>query len=79
MVLIYDWGGLSYDEAKRGNEAIYIFIIVLIFVYFVLAAQYESFIIPLTVIFSLPVGVFGSFMLLKIMGIGATIFMLRLD
>ena len=69
-----DWGGLSYDEAKRGNEAIYIFIIVLIFVYFVLAAQYESFIIPLTVIFSLPVGVFGSFMLLKIMGLANDIY-----
>tara|TARA_B100000945_G_scaffold321621_2_gene337783 strand:+ start:8782 stop:11892 length:3111 start_codon:yes stop_codon:yes gene_type:complete len=63
------WEGLSYDEAQRGNESIYIFIIVLVFVYFVLAAQYESFIIPLTVIFSLPVGVFGSFMLLKLMGL----------
>ena len=63
------WEGLSYDEANRGNESIYIFLIVLAFVYFVLAAQYESFIIPLAVIFSLPVGVFGSFVLLKIMGL----------
>jgi HAE1 family hydrophobic/amphiphilic exporter-1 len=63
------WEGLSYDEASRGNESIYIFGIVLIFVYFVLAAQYESFIIPLSVIFSLPVGVFGSFLLLKMMGL----------
>ena len=37
--------------------------------YFVLAAQYESFIIPLAVVFSLPVGVFGSFMVLKMMGL----------
>ncbi|WP_121666821.1 efflux RND transporter permease subunit [Mesonia aquimarina] len=63
------WEGLSYDESHRGNESLYIFLIVLVFVYFVLAAQYESFIIPLTVIFSLPVGVFGSFMLLKFMGL----------
>lgn len=63
------WEGLSYDEAGRGNESIYIFLIVLAFVYFVLAAQYESFIIPLSVVFSLPVGVFGSFLLLKIMGL----------
>lgn len=63
------WEGLSYDEANRGNESIYIFGIVLFFVYLVLAAQYESFIIPLSVIFSLPVGVFGSFMLLKLMGL----------
>lgn len=63
------WEGLSYDESHRGNESIYIFIIVLAFVYFVLAAQYESFIIPLAVIFSLPVGVLGAFVLLEIMGL----------
>lgn len=63
------WEGLSFDEANRGNESMYIFLIVLAFVYFVLAAQYESFIIPLAVVFSLPVGIFGSFLLLKIMGL----------
>ena len=63
------WEGLSYDESKRGNESLYVFLIVLVFVYFVLAAQYESFIIPLAVVFSLPVGVFGSFMVLKMMGL----------
>jgi HAE1 family hydrophobic/amphiphilic exporter-1 len=45
------WEGLSYDEAKSGNESIYIFIIVVAFVYLVLAAQYESFLLPLAVIF----------------------------
>jgi len=69
-----DWMGLSKDEVGRGNEAIYIFIIVLVFVYFVLAAQYESFIIPLAVILSLPVGVFGSFFLLKLMGLSNDIY-----
>lgn len=68
------WEGLSYDEALRGNEAIYIFIVVLVFVYLVLAAQYESFIIPLSVILSLPAGVFGSFMLLKVMGLANDIY-----
>jgi len=63
------WEGLSYDESHRGNESIYIFLIVLAFVYFVLAAQYESFIIPLAVIFSLPVGVLGAFVLLEMMGL----------
>ena len=63
------WEGLSYDESIRGNESIYIFLIVLAFVYFVLAAQYESFIIPLAVVFSLPVGVFGSFLVLEMMGL----------
>jgi HAE1 family hydrophobic/amphiphilic exporter-1 len=69
-----DWGGLSKDEVMRGNEALYIFIIVLVFVYFVLAAQYESFIIPLAVIFSLPAGVFGSFLLLQLMGVANDIY-----
>src|SRR5690606_26192865 len=59
------WEGLSYDEADRGNEAVVIFGVVILFVYLVLSAQYESFIIPLVVLLSLPIGVFGSFMLLK--------------
>lgn len=69
-----DWAGLSKDETMRGNEAIYIFIVVLGFVYFVLAAQYESFIIPLAVIFSLPMGVFGSFLMIKTMGLANDIY-----
>ncbi len=69
-----DWAALSYDEVRRGNEAIYIFLVVLVFVYFVLAAQYESFIIPLAVIFSLPAGVFGSFLLVKGMGLANDIY-----
>ncbi|MCO6357528.1 efflux RND transporter permease subunit [Roseivirga pacifica] len=68
------WEGLSYDESNRGNEALYVFIVVLAFVYLVLAAQYESFIIPLAVIISLPVGVFGSFLLLKMMGLDNDIY-----
>ncbi|MGV3589672.1 MAG: efflux RND transporter permease subunit [Adhaeribacter sp.] len=68
------WEGLSYDESIRGNESLYVFIIVLVFVYFVLAAQYESFIIPLAVVFSLPVGVFGSFLLLQLMGLENNIY-----
>ena len=66
--------GLSYDESIRGNESLYVFLIVLAFVYMVLAAQYESFIIPLAVVFSLPVGVFGSFLLLKLMGLENNIY-----
>lgn len=68
------WEGLSFDEANRGNEALYIFIVVLIFVYLVLASQYESFIIPLAVITSLPAGIFGAFLLLKLMGLSNDIY-----
>jgi len=69
-----DWLGLSKDEVGRGNEALYIFLIVLIFVYMVLAAQYESFILPLAVILSLPVGVFGALLLIKVMGLANDIY-----
>lgn len=68
------WEGLSYDEAQRGNESVYIFIVVLIFVYLVLAAQYESFVLPLAIIFSIPVGIFGSFLILKAMGLSNDIY-----
>lgn len=69
-----DWEGLSKDEVGRGNEALYIFLIVLGFVYLVLAAQYESFILPLSVICSLPAGVFGAFLLIKSMGLANDIY-----
>ena len=69
-----DWAGLQKDEVARGNEAIYIFLIVLIFVYLVLAAQYESFILPLVVIFSLPAGIFGAFLMVKGMGLANDIY-----
>ena len=69
-----DWANLSFDEVRRGNEAVVIFLIVLAFVYLVLAAQYESFIIPLAVVLSLPAGVFGSFLLIKSMGLANDIY-----
>ena len=69
-----DWAGISADEVARGNEAIFIFLICLAFVYLILAAQYESFILPLAVILSLPAGVFGSFLLLKLMGLENNIY-----
>jgi HAE1 family hydrophobic/amphiphilic exporter-1 len=68
------WEGLSYDEANRGNDAIYIFAIVLLFVYLVLAAQYESFLLPFAVLLSLPVGIFGSFALLQLMGLSNDVY-----
>jgi HAE1 family hydrophobic/amphiphilic exporter-1 len=68
------WAGLSFDQNNRGNEAIYIFLIVVIFVYFVLSAQYESFLIPLSVILSLPAGICGAFIFLKIMGVANDIY-----
>jgi len=68
------WQGLAYDEANKGNTAIIIFTIVVLFVYLVLVGQYESFMLPLAVLASLPVGLFGSFLLLKGMGLANDIY-----
>ena len=68
------WEGLSYDESRKGNEAVYIFLIVVVFVYLVLVGQYESFILPLAVILSLPVGIFGSFLFLQVMGLANDVY-----
>ncbi|WP_421943155.1 efflux RND transporter permease subunit [Pedobacter sp.] len=69
-----DWAGISKDQATRGNEAIYIFLICLGFVYLVLSAQYESFILPLAVIVSLPAGIFGAFLFLQLFGLENNIY-----
>ena len=69
-----DWAGISKDEVGRGNQAIYIFLICLAFVYLLLAAQYESFILPFPVILSLPTGIFGAFLLLKVLGLENNIY-----
>ncbi|WP_346316551.1 efflux RND transporter permease subunit [Chitinophaga sp. YIM B06452] len=69
-----DWAGISKDEVSQGNQAIYIFLICLGFVYLVLSAQYESFILPLAVILSLPAGVFGAFLFLDMLGLENNIY-----
>ena len=68
------WEGLSFDESKRGSEAIVIFGVVLLFVYIVLASQYESLLLPLAVILSLPSGLIGSFILLDLMGLANDVY-----
>ena len=69
-----DWAGISADEVAQGNQAIWVFLICLGFVYLVLAAQYESFILPFSVILSLPAGIFGAFLLLKFTGLENNIY-----
>ena len=70
----YAWSGMTRDEILAGNQAIFIFIICLIFVYLLLSAQYESFLLPLPVILSLPTGIFGSFFLLYVLGLENNIY-----
>ncbi|MEQ8628600.1 efflux RND transporter permease subunit [Ekhidna sp.] len=68
------WAGMTFDEVATGNQAIVIFGICLLFVYLLLCAQYESFLLPLSVILSLPVGIFGAFLFLWILGLENNIY-----
>ncbi|SKD05563.1 hydrophobe/amphiphile efflux-1 (HAE1) family protein [Chitinophaga ginsengisegetis] len=70
----YEWSGMTREQILSGNQAFYIFIIVLVFVYLLLAAQYESFLLPLPVLLSLPAGIFGAFLSLKVLGLENNIY-----
>lgn len=69
-----DWAGISKDQVAQGNQAIWIFLICLGFVYLILSAQYESFVLPMAVLLSLPVGIFGAFFLLQVTGLENNIY-----
>lgn len=72
----YDYSGLTREEAKQGSSSTaYIFGLVLLFVYLLLSAQYESYIIPWAVILSVPFGLMGSFIFAKFMGIDNNIYL----
>ena len=56
-----DYTGLTREEQNAGSQTIVIFLLSLIFTYFILSAQYESYILPLSVLMSLPFGIFGAY------------------
>jgi len=65
----YEYSGMTREETGQGSQIILIFMICLIFVYLLLAALYESYILPLAVLFSLPIGLAGVFIFLMIFGL----------
>lgn len=66
--------GLTREELNAGSQTLLIFALSLLFVYFILAAQYESYILPLVIVISLPLGVMGAFFGQKIMGLENNIY-----
>ena len=56
----YEWSGTTYQQIKAGNQAPIIFTLAIVFVYLFLAAQYESWSIPLAVLFSVPLAILGA-------------------
>lgn len=65
----FEWSGVSREEIKSGGQAIMIFLICLFFVYLLLAAQYESYLLPFSILLSLPAGIAGSYFFLLIAGL----------
>lgn len=70
----YEWSGLTREEQQSGSQTSLIFIMSLVFVYFLLAAQYESYILPLAVILSVPTGILGVFAFINLAGIDNNIY-----
>jgi hydrophobe/amphiphile efflux-1 (HAE1) family protein len=69
-----EWSGMTREEILSGNQTVYIFAICLLFVYLLLAAQYESFLLPMPVLLSLPTGIFGSYIALVLAGLDNNIY-----
>jgi len=70
----YEFSGLSREEMAGGSQTIYIFLLCVVFVYFLLCAQYESYILPLAVLVSLPIGLAGVFIFDKIFSVDNNIY-----
>jgi hydrophobic/amphiphilic exporter-1 (mainly G- bacteria), HAE1 family len=70
----YEWSGISREESAALGQTQLIFILCIVFVYFLLAAQYESYILPLAVLFSVPTGLLGVFLFINLAGIENNIY-----
>ena len=70
----YQFSGMSREEILAGNQASIIFLLSLVFVYFLLSAQYESYILPFAVILSLPVGIVGAILFINFAGLENNIY-----
>ena len=70
----YEWTGLSLEEKSAGNQTLIILSLCLLFVYFLLAAQYESYLLPLAVLLSIPTGIIGAFASIRAIGLDNNIY-----
>ena len=68
------YSGLTREEIAAGGQASTIFILSLVFIFFLLAAQYESFLVPFAVLLTLPMGIMGAFLTIKLAGLENNIF-----
>lgn len=71
----YEFSGMSREEQNSSSQMVYVLMLSLIFVYLLLCALYDSYLLPFAVIFSLPVGLCGTFIFAKIFNIDNNIYM----
>ncbi|MGI8635829.1 MAG: efflux RND transporter permease subunit, partial [Segetibacter sp.] len=71
----YEFSGITREEISAGGQTVFIFVLVLLFVYFLLSAQYESYILPFAVLLSLPVGLAGAFIFAWLFGVNNNIYL----
>ena len=71
----YDYSGLTRQEAQASNSTAIIFVLCFIFIYLILSAQYESYILPLSVVLSVPFGLAGAFLFTQLFGHSNDIYM----
>lgn len=71
----YEFSGLTREELASGSETIFIFILCLVFVYFLLSAQYESYILPFAVLFSIPFGLAGAYLFSIVFKLNSSIYL----
>lgn len=71
----YEYSGMTREEKSAGGQTVFIFMLCLVFVYFLLAAQYESYMLPFAVLLSLPVGLAGSYIFANIFNVSNNIYL----
>ncbi len=71
----YEFSGMTREEISAGSQTLYIFMLCLIFVYFLLAAQYESYMLPFAVLLSLPVGLAGAYIFAYLFNVSDNIYL----
>ncbi len=71
----YEYSGMTREEISAGGQTLYIFLLCLIFVYFLLAAQYESYMLPFAVLLSLPVGLAGAYIFAYLFDVSNNIYL----
>ncbi len=71
----YEFSGMTREELASGSQTLFVFALVVIFIYFLLSAQYESYLLPFAILLSLPIGLAGAFIFATLFGVTNNIYL----